>query len=190
MRKVIVSNLMSLDGYLAGPKDELDWFIYDEGFDRYVQGLMGEVGAILYGRATYEFNSKYWPTAAENPAESNPYIVERMNSLPKIVFSTTLDKVEWGRYNNAQLIKKNIEAEVNKLKQQPGKDMVIFGSSNLVSSFLTMGLIDELRIFVHPIVLGSGKQMFTGVKERHKLKLVDSKPLTSGVVELVYEPVR
>ena len=111
-----------------------------------------------------------------------------MNTVPKYVFSTTLTKVGWGKFDNAHLIKTNVEGEVKKLKQKPGKDIVIFGSSKVVSSFLEMGLLDELRIFVQPIVLGTGKQLFTGVKERHKLKLSNSKALKSGVVQLVYTP--
>ena len=176
--------MMSLDGYLAGPNNEIDWFAYDDEFGNYVHDLMNEVGAILYGRVTYEWNSQYWPTATNN----DPFVVGKMNSLPKIVFSTTLGKVQWGKYENASLIKSNAEAEVKKLKQQPGKDMVIFGSGVLVSSLLTMGLIDELRIFVQPIVLGKGLQLFRNLNERHKLKLMSSKVFKSGVVKLVYQP--
>jgi|SRR5579862_8552293 len=111
-----------------------------------------------------------------------------MNSLPKIVFSTTLGKVQWGKYENASLIKSNVEAEVKKLKQQPGKDMVIFGSGALVSSLLTMGLLDELRIFVQPVILGNGLRLFRNLNERHKIRLVSSSALKSGVVKLIYEP--
>jgi dihydrofolate reductase len=183
MGKIIVSDLMSLDGYLAGPNNEIDWFAYDEEFGNYVHELMSEVGAILYGRMTYEWNSQYWPTATNN----DPFVIEKMNSLPKIVFSTTLDKVQWGKYDNARLIKSNVETELSKLKQQSGKDMVIFGSGVLVSSLLSLGLIDELRIFVHPIVLGMGLQLFRNLNERHKLKLVSSTPLKSGVLKLIYQ---
>ncbi len=175
-----------MDGYLAGPNNEVDWFVYDEEFGQYARNMLNEVGAILYGRVTYEWNSSYWPTATNNDS----VVIEKMNTLPKIVFSTTLDKVSWGKFDNARLIKNNVEAEVKKLKQEPGKDMVIFGSGKVVSSFLKMGLIDELRIFVQPIILGAGLQMFRGLPERHKLKLVSSRPFKSGVVELVYHPVK
>jgi dihydrofolate reductase len=111
-----------------------------------------------------------------------------MNSLPKCVFSTTLEKVSWGKYENAHLIKTNVENEVRKLNQEQGKDMVIFGSGGLVSSFLKMGLIDELRTFVQPVVLGRGLQLFRDLKDRYKFKLVSLTQLNSGVVKLVYEP--
>ena len=182
--RIIASILTSLDGYLAGPNNEIDWFVYDEEFGKYVRDLMNNVDGIIYGKTSYEWNSQYWPTATNN----DPMVVEKMNTVPKYVFSTTLTKVGWGKFDNAHLIKTNVEGEVKKLKEKPGKDIVIFGSSKVVSSFLEMGLLDELRIFVQPIVLGTGKQLFTGVKERHKLKLSNSKALKSGVVQLVYTP--
>jgi dihydrofolate reductase len=183
MRKIIVSDLMSLDGYIAGPNNEIDWFVYEQEFGNYVHELMSQVGAILYGRVTYEWNSQYWPTATNN----DPFVIEKMNALPKYVFSTTLAKVSWGKYENAHLIKTNVESEVRKLKQQQGKDMVIFGSGALISSFLKMGLIDELRTFVQPVILGRGLQLFRNLNERYKLNLVSSTPMNSGVVKLVYE---
>src|SRR6476620_7651534 len=131
MRKVIVSNLVSLDGYFEGPNKELDWFVVEEGFFDYVREMFTTVDTILFGRVTYQMMESYWPNSTDN----DPIITTRMNTLPKIVFSKTLEKVEWGKWNNARLIKENIAEEVKKMKQEQGKDMVIFGSSQLISSF-------------------------------------------------------
>ena len=134
MRKIIVSNLVALDGFFAGPNGEIDWFIWDEETTEYIKGLMSSLDAILFGRATYELMADYWPKAS--PPEEDPIIIEFMNNAPKIVFSRTLEKVEW---NNSRLVKDNIVEEVEKLKQQPGKDMVIFGSGSIVSALCAGG---------------------------------------------------
>ncbi len=185
MRKIVVSNLVTLDGFFAGPNGEIDWFVWDEEIATYIKGLMSSLDAILFGRVTYELMAGYWP-AASPPAE-DPVIIDFMNNTPKIVFSKTLDKVEW---NNSRMVKDNILEEAEKLKQQPGHDMVIFGSGSIVSAFAQAGLIDDYRIFVNPIVLGSGKPMFKGLKERLKLKLISTREFRCGVVLLQYEPGR
>jgi dihydrofolate reductase len=183
MRKIIVSNLVSLDGFMAGPNGELDWFVVDEEFNDYANDLLSKVDAILFGRVTYQLMADYWPTPSATTNE--PLIADKMNNLPKIVFSKTLEKVEW---NNSRLVKDNIAEEISKLKQQPGKDMVIFGSGSIVSTFTQHGLIDEYRITVNPVVLGSGKPLFKSIKDRIKMKLLKKKTFDSGVVLLYYEP--
>jgi dihydrofolate reductase len=183
MRKIIVSNLVSLDGFMAGPNGELDWFVVDEEFNDYANDLLSKVDAILFGRVTYQLMANYWPTPSAITNE--PLIADKMNNLPKIVFSKTLEKVEW---NNSRLVKDNIEGEISKLKQQPGKDIVIFGSGSIVSTFTQSGLIDEYRITVNPVVLGSGKPLFKSIKDRIKMKLLKKKTFDSGVVLLYYEP--
>jgi dihydrofolate reductase len=107
-----------------------------------------------------------------------------MNNLPKIVFSKTLQKVEW---NNSRLVKENIGEEISKMKQQPGKDMVIFGSGSIVSTLMQLALIDEYRIIVNPVVLGNGNPLFKGISDKHNLKLLKTKVLCSGVVILYYQ---
>ena len=109
-----------------------------------------------------------------------------MNNLPKIVFSKTLQEVKW---NNSRLVKENIAEEISKMKQQSGKDMVIFGSGSIVSTFMQHGLIDEYRIIVNPVVLGNGKPLFKGINDKHNLKLLKTKVLGSGVVILYYQPI-
>jgi dihydrofolate reductase len=191
MRRLIVSNLMSLDGFVAGPNGELDWFVHEgfmigTEFGQYARELISSVDAILLGRLTYEEFVGYWPTATDN----DPVITERMNGLPKLVFSRTLNKVGWGKWNNAKLVKENAAGEVNRMKQEPGKDLVIYGSGDLASSFMRFGLIDEFQIFVQPIVLGKGKPQFKDLNERFKLKLITAKPFKSGAVGLYYEPIK
>ena len=147
MRKVIVSNLVSLDSYFEGPNKELDWFIVEEEFFDYVREMFTTVDTILFGRVTYQMMAEYWPASTDN----DPIITNKMNMLPKIVFSKTLEKADWGKWNNVRLIRENMVEEVKKMKQEPGKDMVIFGSGQLVSSLAPLGLIDEYRIIINPL---------------------------------------
>jgi dihydrofolate reductase len=127
--------------------------------------------------------ASYWPT--QFAKENDPIIADKMNTIPKFVFSKTLDKVEW---NNSRLVKENIAGEVSQLKQQQGRDLAIFGSANLTMSLLQMGLIDELRIMVNPVVLGKGKPLFTGIHDKVKLKLIKTRTFRSGNVLLSYQP--
>jgi dihydrofolate reductase len=154
MRKVIVSNLMSLDGFFEGPNHELDWFVVDEEFFAYARDMLRGVDTILFGRKTYQHMADYWPSA---PAEE---IADQMNNLPKIVFSRTLESAEW---QNSTLVKNDAVAEISKLKQLPGKDMVILGSASLASFLLQRGLIDEYRVILNPVFLGSGSPLFQDV---------------------------
>lgn len=180
MRKIIVSNLISIDGYFEGMNQDLSWFKVNEEFLDYARQQLLEVDAILFGRITYEHMAAYWPNAKDNDA----VITEKMNSLKKIVFSKSLESVEW---NNSTVIKNHATEEVKKLKQQPGKDMVIFGSGTLVSEFTQAKLIDEYRLIVNPVILGNGNPLFKSLNEKLDLKLIDTKVLSSGVVILYYQ---
>ncbi len=113
-----------------------------------------------------------------------------MNTTPKIVFSKTLDKAEWGKWKNARVVRNHVAEEVTKLKQLPGKDMVIYGSANLVQGFTQLGLIDEYQLLVHPLVLGSGKRLWGELKHPVNLKLLRTEAFKNGVVVLYYEPER
>ena len=145
MRKVIVSIFLSLDGSFEGPNKELDWHVWDDEMEKYMSNFLNNVDDILLGRVAYQLLADYWPVAIpkttmpRNPGEEHPLIIERMNSLPKIIISKTLDKVEW---KNSTLIKVNIKDEILKLKQQPGKDLVLFGGANIASALQQLGLID------------------------------------------------
>jgi dihydrofolate reductase len=177
MRKIIVSNLMSLDGFFEGPNQELDWFVTDEEFFEYARKLLRSVDTILFGRTTYEHMAGYWPHAAVDE------IADKMNSLPKIVFSNTLRAADW---SNSRLVSGDAVQEAAKLKKAPGGDMVIFGSATLASSLLQEGIIDEYRIILCPALIGEGNPLFRNVKDRMKLKLLRTQNLDSGVVILSY----
>jgi dihydrofolate reductase len=185
VRKLIVSNLVSLDGFLAGPKGEIDWFtgIADKEFEKYGIELLESVDTILFGRVTYQLMAGYWPKASA--AEDDPKIIEAMNNLPKVVFSRTLEKVEW---KNSRLVKTDAAEEVARLKQLSGKRLVIYGSGGLVSELSQRALIDDYRVFVAPLVLGGGVPMFRGVEQRIALRLAEVRSFRSGAVLLRYEP--
>jgi len=202
MRKIIVSNMISLDGFIAGPNGELDWHLADEEFEKRAADMLNTVDTILFGRVTYEGMASYWPTAVTSPtgtlytegtkirvptqaSKIHTEIAHKMNTLSKIVFSRTLEKVDW---NNSKLLKGINKQEIMEMKQQPGKDMVILGGGDILSTFMELDLIDEYRIFVNPVVLGGGKPMFKDLGKRYKLKLVETKIFGSGLVGLYYRP--
>ena len=177
MRKLFWQMMVSLDGFMEGPNHELDWHVTDENFNRYVDSMLASIDGILLGRVTYQLFADYWPTSTDQEARA-------MNELPKIVFSRTLKKVEW---KNSRLVKDNVTEEIARLKQQPGKDLAIFGSADLASSFIRLGLIDEIRTFVNPVVLGAGNPMFKNIESRADMKLIRTETMSSGVVILYHD---
>jgi dihydrofolate reductase len=185
MRKVIFFMLTSLDGFFEGPNREIDWHHVDEEFNEFAIEQINSVDTLLFGRVTYEGMASYWPTPAATA--DDPIVAHLMNSMPKIVFSKTLSSAKW---QNSRLVKDNFAEEISKLKQQPGKDMAIFGSSNLAVSFIQNGLIDEFRIMVNPVVLGDGKPLLKGIQNKLELKLIKTKTFKSGNVLLYYTPVQ
>jgi dihydrofolate reductase len=185
MRKVFMFNLVSLDGYFEGPNRDISWHNVDAGFNEYAVDMLNSVDTLLFGRVTYGLMAGYWPTP--DAIKNDPIVAEKMNSLPKIVFSRALDKVEW---NNTRLVKDNIEEEIKKMKKLSGKDMVILGSGSIVSELASLGLIDEYRIMVNPVVLGQGTPLFKGIKDKLNLKLIKTKTFGNGNVLLYYEPVK
>lgn len=189
MRKVVLFMHISLDGFAAGPNGELDWISYDAELEKYAEEVVSTVGAPMYGRVTYQMMESYWPTVLTDPASSKHDMehAQWLQQVPKIVFSKSLDKVEW---NNTTLIKDNIAAEIAKLKQQPGKDLVIFGSPSLSHTFMKLDLIDEYRLTVNPVILGQGMPIFKDIKAKTDLNLLNSRTFNSGVVALHYETKR
>jgi len=183
MRKVIFFNLTSLDGYFEGPDRDINWHNVDDEFNEFAIQQTGEFGAFLFGRVTYELMTGYWPT--EDAKRDDPIIAGLMNSLPKIVFSKTLKKVEW---ENTRLVNDKFVEVVTKLKHDSGKDIAVFGSSDLAVTLIEHGLIDELRIMVNPIVLGEGKPILQGIKTKLSLKLLKTRTFKSGNILLYYEP--
>lgn len=183
MRKVIMFNMVTLDGFFEGPDREIDWHVVDEEFNQLSIDQLNTFDTILFGRVTYEMMAAYWP--GPTALAEDPIVASLMNSTPKIVFSNTLKKAEW---KNTRLVSGEAGEEIKKLKEQPGKDMVIFGSGELVSSLTRQGLIDEYRLIINPVVLGSGHALMTGLKERLHFKLISAKSFKSGNVLLIYQP--
>lgn len=183
MRKVIASEFVTLDGFFSGPNGELDWHNVDEEFNEWAIELINAIDTMLFGRATYEGMASYWPT--EMATTNDPIVAGKMNATHKVVFSKTLEKADW---ENTTLVAGDAAEEIAKMKQQPGKDLVIYGSGKLVSSLASRGLIDEFRIFVNPVVLGSGVPLFQGMSDRVNLRLTGTRTFASGNVLLTYEP--
>ena len=184
MRKLFAFNMVTLDGYFEGPNQDISWHNVDDEFNQFAIEQTSTVDTILFGRRTYEVMASYWPTEAA--INDDPAVAGLMNSLSKIVFSRTLQKAEW---NNTRLIKDNIEEEIRNLKGQLGKDIAVFGSAELLSTLIHMDLIDEHRIMVNPVILGSGNPLFKNIDDRRKLQFVNIKTFRSGNVLLYYQPV-
>jgi len=185
MRKLIVFNHIALDGYFTDAKGDMSFArnsTPDAEWDAFVAGNAGGGGMLVFGRVTYDMMASFWPTPAA--AEMMPNIAERMNNLPKIVFSRTLEEATW---NNTRLVKTDLPGEIQKLKQAAGDNMVIFGSGNLVSQLAQAGLIDEFQFVLDPVVLGQGRTMFEGLQAKLSLKLKSTRSFTNGNVLLYYE---
>jgi len=176
---------VTLDGYIADTKGDMSWaHKQDAEWNAFAQENARGGGELLFGRITYELMASYWPTPLA--VKNDPLVAERMNQLPKVVFSRTLDRVSW---NNTKLVKSDVAAEIRKMQKDSGKDMVILGSGSLVSQLAQEGLVDEYQIVVHPVVLGKGRTMFEGVRKKLPLKLTKTRTFGNGNVFLCYEPV-
>jgi dihydrofolate reductase len=181
MRKLVMWNLITLDGYFEGRKSwEIDWHeqVWGPELEQLSLEQLKSIGALIFGRVTYEGMAGYWTTAKGEVADF-------MNSLPKIVCSRTLAEATW---NNTTLVKGNVIEEISRLKKEQGKDLYVFGSANLSSTFTEHGLFDEYRVCLTPLILGGGTPLFKQNSERVKLKLIDAKTLKSGCVILRYQP--
>ncbi len=182
---------MSLDGFVCGPDGEQDWMtMTDEEMGKYLgKDLLKTVDTMLVGRVLYQGFASYWPSVArstEYPKELVEF-AQWMEDTPKIVFTRTLNTVEW---KNTRIANKGIVEEMADLKKQPGGDMVIFGGAGIVSAFTNLNIVDEYRIKLEPVVLGKGRSLFADVNERIRLELYHSKAFDSGVVGLYYRTIR
>lgn len=187
MRKIVVFNLVSLDGYFAGPKGDIDWHNTDREFGKFAEEQTSEFKTLIFGRVTYELMKSYWPTP--QAIKDDPIVAKVLNTAPKIVFSKTLEKVEETPvWKNVTLFKEINPEEIKRLKTQPGGDMTILGSGTIVQTFTNLSLIDEYRLLVNPVILGRGKPMFNNVKDRLQLKLLKTRNFKSGNVLLSYSP--
>jgi len=182
MRKVVSWLFISLDGVVEAPK-EWQFDVMDDDMIAAITSVTEAEDAMLMGRVTYQDWVPFWPTSTDEPYASH------INKIPKYVVSRTLNDVEWGKWEKPTLIKDNLAAEINKLKQQSGKNISVSGSPTLVRSLIQEELLDELKLMIHPVVVGKGKRLFTEDVDLTRMKLIDSKVTGTGVVIVTYQPV-
>jgi dihydrofolate reductase len=187
MRKVILHEFISIDALAAGPKDSVDFIpastAGDETFGREQMALIKSVDTMLLGSVTYRMFVGFWPNVKEGKEKN---FADKFNALPKIVFSKKLKKAPWGTWDPATIVKNSPSDTVAKLKRERGKDIVMFGSISIAQALMDEGLIDEYRLVVCPIVLGSGRTLFADNKGPVSMKLTSSKRLDRGGVLLQY----
>jgi dihydrofolate reductase len=178
VRKLFLQLLVSVDGFFEGPSQELDWFMVDDEFLSYVDGMLGTIDAILLGRATYDHFADHWPNSTQPQAAA-------MNALPKFVASTTFETAAW---SNTTIIAGDVPDAVAGMKREPGKDLALLGSPMLATTLAAHGLIDEYRLFVTPTLLGQGRRFLDGLPDRITLTLKEARVSRSGVVAQFYTP--
>lgn len=184
MRKLVVFNQVTLDGFFADLQGNMSWAHKDDAeWNAFVAENAGGGGQLIFGRVTYDMMASFWPTP--HAAEMMPVVAERMNNLPKVVFSRTLDEARW---SNTKLVKVDLAAEIRRMKEEPGEGLVILGSGSIVSQLAQENLIDAYQLVVNPVVLGSGRSMFDGVEKKLALKLTNTRAFGNGNVLLCYEP--
>jgi dihydrofolate reductase len=186
MPRLVVFENVTADGYFAGENGDISWAHRtgsDPEWDAFVAENASGGGQLLFGRITYELMASYWPTP--QAARDDPTVAKGMNDLPKVVFSRTLQKASW---SNTKVVKGDLGEEVRKMKNASGKELVILGSGSLVSQLAPEGLIDEYQMVVNPVVLGKGRTMFEGIKEKLPLKRTKTRAFGNGNVLLCYEP--
>jgi len=185
MRKIFSFMHMSLDGFVAGPKGEMGWIKVDEEIFDHVGKRISEGDTALYGRVTYQMMEDYWPAAGAKPGASRHDIEHSKwyNNVHKVVLSKTMKDAG---LTNTTIISDNLSDRINEIKQQPGKDILLFGSPTATHSLIQLNLIDGFWLFVNPIILGRGIPLFVDIKDKIKLKLLTTRQFTSGVTALDY----
>ena len=184
MRKVILFNLMSLDGFFEGPNRSIEWHNVDDEFNDFAVEQVSSTDGLIFGRVTYEMMAEYWPS--EEAIRSDPIIADWMNKLPKYVFSHTLNRADW---HNTTLVNGDAAVELRKIKGESGRDLFVFGSADLSTSLIQNNLIDEYRVLVNPILLSQGTPLFHGLKDPVRLQHIHTRTFTNGNVLLTYQPV-
>jgi dihydrofolate reductase len=191
MRKLIVTEFYSLDGFMSDLADQMDWVTttFSQDMGKYVGDVYANADTLFLGDVTYSIMAAYWPTADTNPEafQGDAEAAHVMNSLRKVVFSKNMKDLAW---SNSVLKTEIVPEEIKKMKQEPGKNMLAAGSASIVQQLTNFGLVDEYHLLVHPVILGNGKSLFQGIRERHTLKLISTEVFTNGVVLLRYEPLR
>ncbi|HEY8822353.1 MAG TPA: dihydrofolate reductase family protein [Dermatophilaceae bacterium] len=184
MRKIILMMSVSLDGFFEGPCRELDWHMVDDELHAHFNDQLSAMGAFLDGRVTYELMAGFWPTADTDPSSTGPMVefARIWRDMPKIVYSRTLERAEW----NTTIVRDVIVDEVLELMAQPGGDLALSGA-DLAATFMHLDLIDEYRLYVHPVVIGRGKPLFRASDARISLELAETRTFGNGVVLLRYQ---
>ena len=187
MRKVILQEFVSLDGLAAGPSDSVAFIPTstqgDQCFGREQLALMDAIDALLLGGVTYRMFAGFWPNVTEGEEKA---FADKLNATPKVVFSKTLERGSWGAWDEARIVKGSAVDEVARLKEQPGRDMLIWGSISLAQSLMAPRLIDEYRLVLCPVVLGSGRPLFRDGLASISMSLVNAKRLDRGAISLTY----
>lgn len=184
MRKIILMMSVSLDGFIEGPDRELDWHMVDDELHGHFNEQLSAMGAFLSGRVTYELMAEFWPTADTDPSSTGPMVefARIWRDKPKIVFSRTLKRADW----NTTVVRDVVVDEVMELKAQPGGDLVL-GGADIAAVFMRQDLIDEYRVYVHPVVIGQGKPLFQAPDIKFNLQLAETRTFGNGVVLLRYQ---
>jgi dihydrofolate reductase len=185
MRKIFLFMMVTLDGYFEGPGHDLSWHNVDAEFNDFAIRQLMEADTILFGKRTYQLMEEFWPSKVG--LEDDPEVASLMNNTPKVVVSSSLKTVkETEHWKHVRLIKDTVKDELQKLKEQEGKNIIVLASSNLCVSLLSWGLLDEIRIMENPVAIGEGTTLFKGLKKRVKFKLVQERTFHSGNALLTY----
>jgi dihydrofolate reductase len=182
MRTLASFIVTSLDGFYEGPNGEFDWLVPDEEFNDFAVRQLDESDTLGFGRATYEHMAAYWPT--DQAQANDPAITSRMNTKPKLVFSTALEQAGW---SNTTVISGEAVEQIRTVKTAPGGELLVLGSAHLTAHFAAAGVLDELRIMVCPIAIGQGRSLFEDLKDRLALRLAHLRQFNSGNVLLTYQ---
>jgi dihydrofolate reductase len=183
MGKIVLMMSVSVDGYIEGPDREIDWHMVDDELHRHFNEQLGAMGAFLSGRVTYELMAEFWPTADQDPSSSEPMVeyARIWRDTPKVVYSRTLERAGW----NTTIVREVVPSEVQQLKDRTGGDLAL-GGADLAAAFLRQDLVDEYRIYVHPVRIGRGKPLFAPSDATVQLQFAESRTFGNGVVLLHY----
>jgi dihydrofolate reductase len=195
MRRLFLQINVSLDGFIEDAEGEIDWHFADDEFEEFVNDTLRSIDAMVLGRVAYELLAEFWPAAVSDPEASAAQIgrdprhhagtARLMNELPKFVVSNRLERTSW---HNSHLIKGDVAAQIDGLKQQPGRDIALFAGAHTASTFTQLRLIDEYRLILNPVLLGAGTRLFQDGWGRTNLRMRETRPFRSGAILLHYEP--
>jgi dihydrofolate reductase len=188
-RKIILQIDVTVDGFIAGANGDTSWVNVDGDMMQAASDLLDTVDTILLGRVAYQDFITFWPSADDTQPTTFSRIVGQINHADKLIFSRTLSSVEWGKWNNARLIRDDIPAEMARLKSQPGKSLLLYAGADIISTFMQHDLIDEYHLRVHPIIVGQGKRLFPHLDHQTKLSHIKTTAYANGSQVMEYRRV-